>query len=72
MNNQLTTHPSKYFVYAADGQIDHCPTGIRAAHDITLCMGRLSLTVTPEAARELAAHLVAAADCLDSLQGGDE
>lgn len=71
MNNQLITGPSQHFLYRADGNLDNSPVRVAAADVVGLNAGPLSLTLSHEAARELAAHLAAAADAVKAVvQGG--
>lgn len=78
--NTLTRHPdSIYGAYSADGQLDHHPVKVYAstsAQCVSIVTGLTSLYVSPDAARELAAHLNAAADQLEQAaehneQGGE-
>lgn len=71
MNNQLIALPSDYYLYCADGQLDSSPAQVVAADVVGLNAGPLSLTLSPAAAQELAAHLIAASFAAQAvLQGG--
>lgn len=71
MNNQLIALPSDHYLYCADGQLDSSPAQVVAADVVGLNAGPLSLTLSPAAAQELAAHLIAASNAAQAvLQGG--
>lgn len=69
MKNRLTVGPSEIFLYRATGSLDSCPAQLYADDKVDLCVGPFILTLTPEAAHELAAHLAAAARKI-AAQGG--
>lgn len=65
MNALIRDHETLYNAYSADGLLDNQPIRVYASPSsfsiISISTGLASLYVSPEAARELAAHLLAAA-----------
>lgn len=65
MNALIRDHETIYSAYSATGQLDHHPAQVYATTSgqyVAVYTGLVSLCVSPGAARELAAHLSAAAD----------
>lgn len=79
MNTLIRGHETLYSAYSAAGQLDNHPAQVYASTSsqcVSISTGLASLYVSPDAARELAAHLNAAADQLDQAvecneQGGE-
>lgn len=76
MKNQLQpVTPGRFDTYRATGQLDGYETGIYAANScgesITLYSGPMRLTISPEACRELVAHLNAALEAQQNAGGAD-
>lgn len=79
MNTLIREHETLYRAYSATGQLDHHPAKVYASTSgqcVAISTGLASLYVSPDAARELAAHLNAAADHLEQAverneQGGE-
>lgn len=68
MNTLIREHETLYSKYSAAGQLDYHPVQVYAGTTgqcVSITTGLASLYVSPAAARELAAHLNAAADQLD-------
>lgn len=79
MNTLIRDHETLYSAYSAAGQLDHHPVQVYAGTSsqcVAISTGLATLYVSPGAARELAAHLNAAADQLEQAverneQGGE-
>lgn len=79
MNTLIREHETLYTSYSAAGQLDNHPAQVYASTTsecVAISTGLATLYVSPDAARELAAHLNAAADQLDQAverngQGGE-
>lgn len=72
--NQLITSASQYFAYRAEGFLDQSEAsviGVESTGNVLVNLGPVTIAISAAAARELAAHLTAAADCIDSQQGGE-
>ena len=79
MNTLIREHETLYSAYSAAGQLDNHPVEVYASASglgVAISTGLARLYFSPAAARELAAHLNAAADHLEQAvehneQGGE-